>query len=988
MDPLSVLASVAGIATAGAALANTLFRLIKTVRHAPREIRAIAIEMSSLTATLEHLHDILTNGASYTKPSFLQGVQHVVKMIRSTQDDISSMISDQTIFARGRWMKAAGLLSDIQKHKVTLTLQTSILSAAILVKTTTARHSATREKQENRFRLQAETLVQAGQASLESDTASVPYPKAPRERAPSPPFRTNKKLPSPVRQSEIPGHVRTEDLFGQYSASTTGPPNLNVPRKEQQGQPSTAAAYRHSVSDTEEDPYPDDGRDTPPVPDHGSQARSKAKNKDPPDEESGERPRQDNEASSRRRKRDFDPTTHKVANSEHRFRVRGDAATFLYTLVFQGEAPGQGTSKDTSDDTSASDEEDWSEVLSDNSEPRIRVRHTKRYVPEQERERPSPRKPAKVVDQLLLKWTLLSEREVEEGISESKEKDEEGCREISRYLRPDDELEQYMRRSSRSNPSSSTRKEEEEQESAEETRRGRRVIRPTRSDTPEPSTSPENPFNNTNRPFREHKMPSPYPDYSSGLPDNPTTGGYGQLPGPGQVPPPNWCQTPPFQQQSSFYPSQTSNGYPYAQNWQQNSKPASENWNQSKTPFKKPTIVVLPQADGADFETGPTTPELDVSCLGLSIVRQGEEAIWNSDNFTARRGIPGKAIMAALVGDKSARHAHGLDLAHTLIRGQSAKIVYVRGNGKTTSLCMKIVANNSDLGETWFINDQPVFLQFYHCGYLPQFYPAKENDEMARKKEYVAVGEEWASFEAMGQLGLSIKGRDDGRVLLDPSVTWSMVKELAITTLQLRCMRQRRQFTPTFYNSIAMFRKKHGDAEPELQATLSEEKPKEEPQESTPSSPKPATKLNRQESCVFDFEVKEENMKASDKIPALKKTQSAAEIRPSPPRNSFTLPTLPPISQEPTHPLSTLPPIPQQLSQEFDQEDTRSDISSATRLSRFIERCKPGGRHSRAGHIRNRHSTSRIGSETTEWRAGDKRSPPTPSDSGIGSSIS
>ncbi|KAF4997535.1 hypothetical protein FDECE_12065 [Fusarium decemcellulare] len=956
MDPLSVLASVAGIATAGAALANTLFRLIKTVRHAPREIRAIAIEMSSLTATLEHLHDILTNGASYTKPSFLQGVQHVVKMMRSTQDDISSMISDQTIFARVRWMKAAGLLSDIQKHKVTLTLQTSILSAAILVKTTTA------------FRLQAETLVQAGQASLESDTASVPHPKAPRERAPSPPFRTNKRLPSPVRQSEIPGHVRTEDLFGQSSASTTGPPNLNVPRKEPQGQPSTAAAYRHSVSDTEgEDLYPDDGRDTPPVPDHGGQTRSKAKNKDPPDEESGERPRHDNEASSRRRKRDFDPTTHKVANSGYSFRVQGDAATFLYKLVFQDEEPGQGASKDTSDETTGSDEEDWSDVLSDNSEPQVRIRHTKRYVPGQERERPSPKEPAKVVDQLLLKWTLLSEREVEEGISESKEKDEEGCREISRYLRPDDELEEHMRRSSRSNPTSSTKKGEEE-EPTKEIRRGRRVIRPTRTDTPEPSTSPENPFSNTSMPFREHKMPSPYPDYNSGMPNNQTTGGYG----PEQILQPNWSQTPPFQQQP-FYSNQTSNGYPYAQNWQQNSKPASEHWNQSKTSFKKPTIVVLPQADGADFESGPTTPELDVSCLGLSIVRQGEEAIWNSDNFTARQGIPGKAIMAALVGDKSARHAHGLDLAHTLIRGQSAKIVYVRGN---------------DLGETWFINDQPVFLQFYHCGYLPQFYPAKENDEMAREKDYVAVGEEWASFEAMSQLGLSIKGRDDGRVLLDPSVTWSMVKELAITTLQLRCMRQRRQFTPTFYNSIAMFRKKHGDAEPEIPATLSEEKPKENPPESMPSSPKPATKLNRQESCVFDFEVKEENKKASDKTPALKKTQSAAEIRPSPPRNSFTLPTLPPISQEPTHPLSTLPPIPQQLSPGFDQDDTRSDISSATRLSRFIQRCKPGGRHGRTGHVRNRHSTSRIGSETTEWRAGDKRSPPTPSDSGIGSSIS
>lgn len=78
----------------------------------------------------------------------------------------------------------------------------------------------------------------------------------------------------------------------------------------------------------------------------------------------------------------------------------------------------------------------------------------------------------------------------------------------------------------------------------------------------------------------------------------------------------------------------------------------------------------------------------------------------------------------------------------------------------------------SELGETWFINEQPVFLQFFHCGYIPQFYPTKESDIKAMKQEYVAVGEEWAGFEALNQLGLSNKGREEGRVLLDPNITW------------------------------------------------------------------------------------------------------------------------------------------------------------------------------------------------------------------------
>lgn len=37
-----------------------------------------------------------------------------------------------------------------------------------------------------------------------------------------------------------------------------------------------------------------------------------------------------------------------------------------------------------------------------------------------------------------------------------------------------------------------------------------------------------------------------------------------------------------------------------------------------------------------------------------------------------------------------------------------------------------------------------------------------------------------------------------------------MVRELAIATLQLRSLRHRRKFTPTFYNSISTFRRIHG----------------------------------------------------------------------------------------------------------------------------------------------------------------------------------
>jgi regulator of replication initiation timing len=137
MDPLSIIASIAGIATAGAQLSNTLFRVYKTVRHAPREIQAVAIEMSDLSITLEHLHEILETGKLHAKPSLFDAVRHVVKNIEATQQEIFKMVTDNTIIVRLKWLKAAKYLSEIDKQKVTLTLQITILSAAILVKSET-----------------------------------------------------------------------------------------------------------------------------------------------------------------------------------------------------------------------------------------------------------------------------------------------------------------------------------------------------------------------------------------------------------------------------------------------------------------------------------------------------------------------------------------------------------------------------------------------------------------------------------------------------------------------------------------------------------------------------------------------------------------------------------------------------------------------------------------------------------------------------------
>ncbi|KAF5555507.1 hypothetical protein FMEXI_1487 [Fusarium mexicanum] len=953
MDPLSIIASIAGIASAGAQLSNTLFKLYKTVKNAPKEIQSVAIEMSGLTSTLEHLRGIIKSGQSYAKPQFCQAVRHVVKNIQMTQQEIDKMAADESVLRRVKWLKAARLLSDIEKHKVTLTLQIAILSAAILVKTANGRLS-TREKVENRFKAQAESLVLAGQASFENDE-SEPIPDPPQERAPSPPVRTSKRLPSPVRESEIPGHVRTEELYGQNKNSEDNA-FLAASEKEE-----VHSALALSVKD----PVRSERRYTVPAID----------DKD----EEGIYSVDEERVSRHRRRSGFDPLSgHSIAQFGPDFHRRGDAATFLYNLVFLNEIPVRGAQgesshpRDTGSDGQA--EERYQYRHSDdlyneyhdyenNEAPRDRVRFKD----------PEPQEPGRIVNRLLLAWTSLSESEVEKGKPDnqpdkSRAFGESDSSDSEESLYGPEDPERNRRREARAARNRFLREETRYNDRPEYDPRGRRILRPTQNR--------DRPFGYTNAP-PQNNGPSPV----SAEPTMPhPNGGYGQqydrarnpyAPSHGYSGYANWMPGAP--NSSHPYPFSLPDEETYSPPPTQSHNPATET-KPVRLKFQKPAFVVLPQTDSADYEAGPVTPKLDLTSVSLGIMRQGDEPIWDCDAFMSETGYPGKAIMGALIGDKSARNPHGLDLAHTLMKGRSLKLVYIRGNGASQrEPLIATIANKSDVGETWFINEQPVFLQFLHSGYLPQFYPAKEADERAMKQEYVAIGEEWASFEALQQLGLAVKRREEGRVLLDPSITWvsdflncygrlansrkSMIKELATTTLQLRSMRQRRTFTSTFYNSASTFRQKHGLEAPSPADTR------------TP--PVPDRRARVEDECevdIIELPIREEPKETPEQT-----TESQSKTTP--------------VALQPQ--ISITPPVtPQQASPDsLDISEVASSVSSGSRLSRFVKRYKAGGKKNQSLHLHRQSSkTSGHGGESSEWQDDGKR-PLTPTDSGVGSSI-
>ncbi|KAF5666495.1 hypothetical protein FCIRC_10209 [Fusarium circinatum] len=679
MDPLSIIASIAGIASAGAQLSNTLFKLYKTVKNAPQEIQSVAIEMSGLTSTLEHLRDIIKSGQSYAKPQFCEAVRHVVKNIQMTQQEIDKMAADESMLRRVKWLKAARLLSDIEKHKVTLTLQIAILSAAILVKTANGRLS-TREKVENRFKAQAESLVLAGQASFQNDE-SEPIPDPPQERAPSPPVRTSKRLPSPVRESEIPGHVRTEELYGQSKNSED---NAFIAASEKE-EVHSALALSVKV------PVRSERRYTVPAID----------DKD----EEGIYSVDEERVSRHRRRSGFDPLSgHSIAQFGPDFHRRGDTATFLYNLVFLNEIPARGAQGESSHlrDTGSDDqaEERYQHRHSDdlyneyhdyenNEAPRDRVRFKD----------PKPQEPGRIVNRLLLAWTSLSESEVEKGKPDnqpdkSRAFGESDSSDSEESLYGSEDPERNWRREARAARNRFLK---------EETRIGIVLLdlqmRPLRimalhQYQPEPT------------------MPHPIYGQPYGQARNPYAPSYGYS---GYA---NWMPGAP--NSSHRYPFSSPDEETYSPPPTQSHNPATET-KPVRLKFQKPAFVVLPQTDSADYEAVPITPRLNLTSVSLGIMRQGDEPIWDCDAFMSEKGYSGKAIMGALIGDKSARNPHGLDLAHTLMKGRSLKLVYIRGN---------------DVGETWFINEQPVFLQLLHSGYLPQFYPAKEADESYEARKH------------------------------------------------------------------------------------------------------------------------------------------------------------------------------------------------------------------------------------------------------------
>jgi hypothetical protein len=109
----------------------------------------------------------------------------------------------------------------------------------------------------------------------------------------------------------------------------------------------------------------------------------------------------------------FDPLSGRIAQFGRDFHLRGDAATFLYKLVYLDELTAYAPTAYDGDSDQETDEDVYADSSDDLRPRRVRSRIPSRHV------NPERQEPGRVVNQLLLAWTSLSENEIEKGSSDA-----------------------------------------------------------------------------------------------------------------------------------------------------------------------------------------------------------------------------------------------------------------------------------------------------------------------------------------------------------------------------------------------------------------------------------------------------------------------------------------------------------------------------------------------------------------------------------------
>ncbi len=136
MEPLSIVAAVAGLISAGVKISTTLYEFTTSIEDVPRLAKDVIIEMNDLTAALGHIQTYVL-GAAKASPAraSLILLEHVLVTLTgcvTTYSDLEDVIrglnlgSSLKVYDKLKWTVREKSISEIlqrlQMHKSSLTL--------------------------------------------------------------------------------------------------------------------------------------------------------------------------------------------------------------------------------------------------------------------------------------------------------------------------------------------------------------------------------------------------------------------------------------------------------------------------------------------------------------------------------------------------------------------------------------------------------------------------------------------------------------------------------------------------------------------------------------------------------------------------------------------------------------------------------------------------------------------------------------------------
>lgn len=137
MDPLSIAASIAGVATAGVTISIALYDVAHALKSAPKGIVSLAQELSLLSSILRSLQSTIREHPKICKKRLVDDTNQILSGVRTVHKDIKEMMLDSTSnFYRLKLAfkspKTKSIMAKVESYKSTLNLILGTVQLAVL----------------------------------------------------------------------------------------------------------------------------------------------------------------------------------------------------------------------------------------------------------------------------------------------------------------------------------------------------------------------------------------------------------------------------------------------------------------------------------------------------------------------------------------------------------------------------------------------------------------------------------------------------------------------------------------------------------------------------------------------------------------------------------------------------------------------------------------------------------------------------------------